>query len=95
MQRAGRGSSLVAVHGLLIAVQGLLIAAASGVAESRSRECGLSSCGSQALSTGSIVADGLSCSTTCGIFPDQGSNPRLLHWQVDVLPLSQLGKPQV
>ena len=23
-----------------------------------------------------------------GIFPDQGLNPRLLHWQVDSLPLS-------
>ena len=35
-------------------------------------------------STGSIVvAHGLSCSEACGIFLDQGSNPRLLHWQVD------------
>ena len=30
--------------------------------------------------------DGLSCSTACGIFPDQGLNPCLLHWQVDSLP---------
>ena len=28
-----------------------------------------------------------------GIFPTQGSNPRLLHWQVDSLSLSQLGSP--
>ena len=28
-----------------------------------------------------------------GIFPTQGSNPHLLHWQVDSLPLSQLGSP--
>ena len=28
-----------------------------------------------------------------GIFPIQGSNPRLLHWQVDSLPLSHLGGP--
>ena len=37
----------------------------------------LSSCGTQA----------------CGIFPDQGSNLRLLHWQVDSLPLSHEGSP--
>ena len=30
-----------------------------------------------------VVAHGLSCSTTCGIFPDQGSNPCPLHWQAD------------
>ena len=28
-----------------------------------------------------------------GIFPIQGSNPCLLHWQVDSLPLSQQGSP--
>ena len=28
-----------------------------------------------------------------GIFPTQGSNPRLLHWQVDSLPLHHLGSP--
>ena len=40
-------------------------------------------------STGSIiVARGLCCSTARGIFLDQGSNPRLLHWQVDSLPLA-------
>ena len=30
-----------------------------------------------------VVAHGLSCSMACGIFPDQGLNPCLLHWQVD------------
>jgi len=25
----------------------------------------------------------LSCSTACGIFPGQGANLRLLHWQAD------------
>ena len=35
-------------------------------------------------STGSVVvAYRLSCSATCGIFPDQGSNLCPLHWQVD------------
>ena len=28
-----------------------------------------------------------------GTFPDQGSNPHLLHWQVDSLPLSHQGNP--
>ena len=36
---------------------------------------------------------GLSCSTACGIFPDQGSNPCPLHWQVDSLPLCHQGIP--
>ena len=41
-------------------------------------------------STGSVVvAQGLSCSAACGIFLDQGSNPRLLHWQAVSSPLSQ------
>ena len=30
-----------------------------------------------------VVAHGLSSSMACGIFPDQGSNPCPLHWQVD------------
>ena len=31
----------------------------------------------------SSVVHRLSCSAACGIFPDQGSNPCPLHWQVD------------
>ena len=30
-----------------------------------------------------------------GIFPTQGSNPHLLHWQVDFLPLNHLGSPNL
>ena len=40
-----------------------------------------------------IVAHGLSCSAACGIFPDQGSNPRPLHWQADSQPLHRQGSP--
>ena len=29
----------------------------------------------------------------CGIFPDRGSNPCLLNWQADSLPLSHQGSP--
>ena len=36
---------------------------------------------------------GLSCPKARGIFPDQGSNPCLLHWQVDSVPLSHQGSP--
>ena len=45
-------------------------------------------------STGSIVAaHRLSCPAACGIFPDQGWNPCLLHWQADFLPLNHQGSP--
>ena len=45
-------------------------------------------------SSGSVVvAHGFSCSSACGISPDQGWNPCLLHWQVDSLPLSHQGSP--
>ena len=37
---------------------------------------------------------GLSCSVACGIFPDQGLNPCLLHWRADSLPLSLQGSPK-
>ena len=39
-------------------------------------------------STGVVLeAHGRTCSSACGIFPDQGSNLRLLHWHVDSLSL--------
>ena len=40
-----------------------------------------------------IVARGPSCSTACGILPDQGSNPCPLHWQADSQPLRHQGSP--
>ena len=39
-----------------------------------------------------VVAHGLSCSA-CGIFPDQGLNLCLLHWQADSLSLTHRGSP--
>ena len=47
--------------------------------------CSGFSCRTQALEyLGSVVvAHGLSCSRACGIFPDEGSNPCPLNWQVD------------
>ena len=47
------------------------------------------------LSTGStVVVHGLSYSAACEIFPDQGSNPCLLHWQMDSVPLSYQESPK-
>ena len=88
------GFSLVVVSGLLIVVVSLVVEhRLSGKWASVVAACGLSSCGSQALSTGSIVVvHGLSCSAICGIFPDQGLNGCPLHWQVDSLTLSHQGR---
>ena len=66
---------------VLALVLGLLIAATSLV-EHGSRSQWLQHVGSI------VAAHEFSCSVACGIFPDQGSNPRLLHWQADSLPLS-------
>jgi len=38
-----------------------------------------------------VVAHGLSCSTACGIFLDQGLNPCPLHQQADSYPLYHQG----
>ena len=42
-----------------------------------------------------VVAHGLSCCLACGIFPSQGLNPCLLHWQADSLPLNHQGSPLI
>ena len=64
----------------LVAVHRLLIAV-------------VSHCGAQALRcVGSVVVvHRLSCPGVCGIFPDQGSNLCLLHWQADFRPLDYRG----
>ena len=50
------------------------------------REHSLNSCGTRAYCR-------TYCSAVCGIFPDQGWNLCLLHWQADFLLLSQQGSP--
>ena len=46
--------------------------------------------------TGSVVvAHGLICSVTCGIFPGQESNLCRLHWQADSHPLYHQGSPKL
>ena len=39
------------------------------------------------------MARALSCFAAGGAFLDQGSNPRLLRWRTDSLPLSHQGSP--
>ena len=59
--------------------------------------CGFSYWGAQALrgsQASAVVAHGLNCYAACGIFPDPGRNPCLLHWQVDCLWLSHQGSPR-
>ena len=79
---------------VFVSVQGLFLVAASG-GHSSSRCAGLSLLRPLLLrSAGSvIVAHGPSCSVACGIFPDQGSNPCPLHWQVDSQPPRHQGGP--
>ena len=46
--------------------------------------------------TGSAaVVHWLGCSIACGIFPNQGSNPCVLHWQAFSSPQSQQGSPDL
>ena len=70
---------------VFVSVQGLSLVVASG-GHSSSRCAGLSLSrplllrSTSSRCTGSVVvAHGPSCSTACGIFPDQGSNPCPLH----------------
>ena len=65
--------------------QGLLLSWSTG-----SRLTGFRSC----KRAGSAVAVlRFSCSTACRIFPVQGSNSSLLHWQADSLLVSHQGSP--
>ena len=84
---------------VFVSARGLSLVGASG-GHSSSRCTGLSLSRPLLLrSTGSrragsvVVAHGPSCSTACGIFPDQGSNPCPLHCQADSQPLCHQGSP--
>ena len=81
------GCSLVAARWLLVTV--------ASFAETSSGCVDFRSCGSWALSTGAVAVLRPSCSEACGIFPDQGLNPCLLHCQADSLPLDHQGSPEV
>ena len=91
------GYSLVAVCGFLFVVASLVAEHGLwGLWGSVVGVHSLSTCSSLALehrlnSCGAWV----SCSAAWGIFPDQGLNPCLLHWQADFLPLSLPGSPML
>ena len=72
----------------------LLSYGSPGVAE-LDRQVGSVGAAPSLSSTDSVVVVlGLSCSLAGGIvFPDQGSNPCLLHWQMASLPQSPWGSP--
>ena len=80
---------------LLVEVRGLLTAVASLVTEHGLWGTQASVVVTPELCTTDsiVVAQGLSCSSACGIFLAQRSNPCLLHWQADSLPLSHQGSP--
>ena len=84
---------------VFVSVQGLSLVAASR-GHSSSWCAGLSLPRPLLLwSTGSTPAGSVieahrpSCSTACGIFPDQGSDLCPLHWQADSQPLHHQGSP--
>ena len=72
----------------------LLLSTGSRARPAGAEAHGLRSCSSRALEHDSVAAaHRLSCSIACGVFPAQGSNPRLIRWQADSLPLSHQGSP--
>ena len=76
-----KGFSLAAVSSRYSLVTGpRLIAVASPVAVPRLWKIG-----------SAVVTHRLRCSAACGSLLDQRSNPCLLHWQADSLPLSHQG----
>ena len=83
------------MHWVFVAALGLSLVVASGDCSPEVGELliavdslvALGRAGSEA------VTHGLRCSAVCGILPDQRSNPCLLHWQVDSLPLEHQGSP--
>ena len=56
--------------------------------------CRAMALGAQLQHVDSVVMErGLSCPVACRIFPDQVSNPRFLHWQMDSNLPNQQGGP--
>ena len=88
-------SLLVSRDYFLVAVHGLLIPMASPVAEHRLSGEWASVAGAHGPSSpGSQALEHRLNPRACGIFPDQGSNLSLLHWQMDSLILSHQGRPR-
>ena len=78
---------ILTLLGLQYCVDFPLVAASGGYSScsTQASHCGgCSRCGAWLIA----VAHRLDCSTACGIFPDQGLNLCLLHWQENSLLLS-------
>ena len=83
------------LHWVFVAARGLsLVVAIRGFS---SYSAWASHCGTQTLGIQAsvVVAHRLSCSVVCGIFPDRGLNPCLLHWQADFQPVDHQGSPPI
>ena len=106
LDAANEGSSLVAECGLLVTVAppavehrlwGARALRRTGSAvhgRQQSQPAGSAVAAPRLWSTESVVAaHGLRCSVACPIFPDQGLNLCLLHWQAGSLPLNHRGSP--
>ena len=68
---------------LFTAVYDLLTTAASLVEQSLGTQASAEVTQGLSSASSGVVAHRLSCSTACGIFPDQGLNLCLLQWQSD------------
>ena len=82
-----RGRLFVALCGFLTAVASRCRARALGLEASVAAARTLESVAS------AVLAQGISCSVACGIFPDQGLNPCPLQWWADSHPLHHQGSP--
>ena len=74
-----------------VALHGLSLVVASGDVGVQASPGGGSSCyraWALDLMSSVVLVHELSYPKACGIFPDQGPNPCLLHWQVNSSPLS-------
>ena len=93
---ASSNCSLVQVLRLLLAAAFLFWSTLSGALRLRQLwHVGLVVTAPRLRNTGSIVVAYrlLHCSTACGIFPGQGSNPCLLNWQADFFTTERPGSP--
>ena len=76
-------ASFVVEHGLQSVWTSVVVGQGLSSRDSQALEHRLSTCG--------IWLSCPAASGEDGIFPDQGSNPYLLHWQVDSVPLDKQG----
>ena len=74
---------------LVVATRGYSLVCSPWTSHCRGFSCGVRAPDGQ---VSVVVAHGL-WSMAYGIFPEQGLNPCLLHWQADSSPLSHTGSP--